>query len=120
MIDEGPKEGGRWELPGGGLDFGEDIHEALKREVEEEVGLKVINISEKPVYVWTWRFEKTRNMEWFYSVVIAYQIEVADFNIDSTKEFKGIGLFSKEDLEKADLRYQTNGLKQVFDPRDFI
>lgn len=120
LIDEGPKQGGRWELPGGGLDFGEDIHGALKREIEEEIGLKVMHISEKPTYVWTWRFENTRDMEWFYSLVIAYKIKVADFTIDPTKEFKKIGFFSKEELETADLRYQTNGFKKVFNPEDFI
>ncbi len=33
-----------WGLPGGKLDFGEDIKEGIKREVREEVGLKVKNI----------------------------------------------------------------------------
>lgn len=41
---------GTWEIPGGGVDPGEDHYEALIREVKEEVGLnvnpkKVIDIS---------------------------------------------------------------------------
>ncbi len=32
---------GRWTLPGGGLDHGEDPREALRREVYEETGLRV-------------------------------------------------------------------------------
>ncbi|MBS1704946.1 MAG: NUDIX domain-containing protein [Armatimonadetes bacterium] len=32
---------GRWTLPGGGVDFGEDLRTALRREVFEETGLEV-------------------------------------------------------------------------------
>ena len=33
------KEHGRWTLPGGGWGFGESLHEALKREMFEEIAL---------------------------------------------------------------------------------
>ncbi len=43
-------EMGYWELPGGGLDFGESPQQALVRELEEETGL---SISVKhPLCVW--------------------------------------------------------------------
>lgn len=29
----------KWELPGGGLDHGEDIHDCLRRELAEELGI---------------------------------------------------------------------------------
>lgn len=33
LIKESQELSGKWELPGGGLDFGEEIHEGLKREI---------------------------------------------------------------------------------------
>lgn len=32
---------GRWDLPGGKIDFGETTEEALRREINEETGLKI-------------------------------------------------------------------------------
>lgn len=55
--------GQKWEVPGGGLDFGEDIPTALRREIKEEMGLEVTKISEAPVYVWTHRSENIRGLD---------------------------------------------------------
>jgi len=120
LLKEGPSLGGQWELPGGGLDFGEDMHEALRREIEEEAGLKVKTISKEPVYVWPWRFEDKRGMDWYYSLVVVYRIELESLEFKVTEECQDIGFFSKEDLENTELCFQTNGLKKVFNPQDFI
>ena len=44
---------GRWNMPGGRLDIGENFESGLKRELFEETGLKVEII--KPLYVGEWR-----------------------------------------------------------------
>lgn len=56
LWKESDKLSGDWELPGGGMDFGETPYEALRREVSEESGLKILKSSKNPVYIWTWRY----------------------------------------------------------------
>jgi 8-oxo-dGTP diphosphatase len=120
LLKESEKLSGKWELPGGGLDFGEDLHSGLKREIEEETGLIVKSIADRPTYVWTWRFEKSRGLDFFYSLVLAYKIELANLDFKPTDECQEIGFFSKEEFDTIDLYKQTNGLKQYFNPNDFI
>jgi 8-oxo-dGTP diphosphatase len=60
VIDKGGKflvlkdrETGNWTLPGGRVEFGETPEQALKREVKEETGMRIV--VGKPVGVW-WFF----------------------------------------------------------------
>jgi 8-oxo-dGTP diphosphatase len=118
---EGIELSDKWELPGGGLDFGEDIHEAFKREIQEETGLKVTKMSKHPVYVWTHRFEPNRrNIGWYYSLVVAYRVEFEDLNVKKSEECQEIKFFSKEELVNLpNLHPQSSKLAEIFDPEDF-
>jgi len=40
-ISSGEHDGGRWTLPGGGIEFGEGLAAGCRREVREETGLEV-------------------------------------------------------------------------------
>jgi 8-oxo-dGTP diphosphatase len=119
LVREGDSHSGKWEMPGGGLDFGENIGEAFKREIREEMGLNVRRMSERPVYVWTHRYNKKRGIDWYYSCVIAYQVEFEHLNITPTDECEEIRFFTKEELADFDLSAQTQELRDIFDPRDF-
>lgn len=53
---------GKWEVPGGKMDFGETTTETFKREVKEESGLE-IEIGDSILTPWDWTFTKSNGDE---------------------------------------------------------
>jgi len=115
------EKGGEWELPGGGLDFGEDMRQGLVREVKEEMGLKVTWVSESPIYTWTVRREGRRGLEWYWVLVVLFQIEVESLDFVPTDECRRITFMSKEELVAAKVKVadQLHPLTDLFNPADF-
>jgi ADP-ribose pyrophosphatase YjhB (NUDIX family) len=77
---------GSWELPGGGLEHGEDPRTGLRREVAEETGMTVESIAAQPVAFWTIRKETNHpTLKWFAFVV--YEVAVSgSFRPDITSD----------------------------------
>jgi len=110
-----------WELPGGGLEFGESFTDALKREIKEEMGLKIMWIEERPTYVWTTKHGSGRGMEYYWVCSVIFRFDVSDLNFTPSEECKEIRFFSKEDLQAnlEDLALQVRPLAQEFNSSDF-
>lgn len=120
MIRESEKlSGGQWELPGGGLDFGEDVQTAFAREIEEEMGLKVIKMSPTPTYTWTWKYENHRDLDWYYVCVLAYRVEFENLDITPTEECEAIEFFDMDELKALGLNGQMTPLPDIFNSEDF-
>lgn len=65
---------GKYELPGGHIEFGEKIEDGLKREIREEFGFDVV-VSD-PFYAFTY----TRDNDMVHSVEVDYFVTLADPN----------------------------------------
>ncbi|MCR4281177.1 MAG: NUDIX hydrolase [Candidatus Kaiserbacteria bacterium] len=112
--------GGAWELPGGGMEFGHNFEETLRKEVREEMGLDVTWMADKPLYVWHMKRKNMRSMDWFYILLLAFPFEVKDLNITPSEECRAIKFFSKEDmLKEPKLSDQTKPILEFFDLKDF-
>ncbi len=108
----------QWELPGGGVDFGDGFAETLIREVKEETGLTVSWVDKRPLFVWTTKYEHKRGMEWFYVMTVVFLFDVDDLNFSPTDECKEGQFFSLEELKERidDLGLQVKPLIDVFHP----
>ena len=89
---------GTWELPGGGLDLGENPQDGLIREVQEEMGLEVTSIAETPSYFVTAFFE--RNNVWKANVL--YEATFKDLSIKESDECTEVAFFTTDQILSAE------------------
>ncbi len=99
---------GSWKLPGGGLEHGENVKEALSRQISEETSLIVDWISDQPEAFWTIRKDVgSPTLKWFAFVV--YEAKVTGvFRPDpASDEAQAAKYFSKDEAKKLNLHGNT-------------
>lgn len=94
---EGDKYHGKWQLPGGGLEFGESLEECLKREVKEETGLEIENTQLIPHI-------HSEVRDGWHGVLIAFLCtpKTPDQQVVLDSEASEYGWFTVEEIEKLD------------------
>src|SRR5262245_30849800 len=90
---------GQWALPGGGVEPGERIDEALRRETREELGVELVTF--RPLLFKDAVLDKTYSdgsREPIHMVFLVYQCTLATTILSLNDEFSEAGWFSASDL----------------------
>lgn len=95
MIQE---TNGKWDFPGGGLDFGETCQECLIREVREEMGLQVVHVSENPFYFLTTQDDK---QSWFANIF--FEVILKNFDFTPSNECINLKFFTPQEALQESL-----------------
>ena len=88
------EDNGYWELPGGGMDFPETPEECLRREIQEEMGLVVTQISKQPAHILV-----GENMKGVRSINIVYEVQLKDFNFVPSDECLELKFISPGEID---------------------
>lgn len=83
------EDNGHWELPGGGLDFGESPQEGLKREIWEEMRLETSYVAPQPSYFFT-----TPNHNGVFIANVMYETRMVNLDFVPSAECVEIGFFT--------------------------
>ncbi len=95
------KDTGRWGLPGGIVDWGEDVVTTAKRELKEETGLQLLKVR-RLVGVYSSLDRDPR----IHSISILIEADVTgELKIEDTLEIMNIEAFSKDNLPLGNLSH---------------
>lgn len=87
------EDSGWWELPGGGIDWGESPEKCLVREIKEEMGLEVIAVGVFPEYCLIGENTKGK-----WAVNLVFEASVRDLNFTPSSECREIKFVSPAEV----------------------
>ena len=100
---------GQWEIPGGGLDFGEDALDCLKRELKEELGLSVSSVDNRPNY-----FVTVQDSNGIWKAMVVYKVILENLDFTKSDECQELKFFAKDEALKENCHPMTVAfLKQM-------
>lgn len=107
-------EDGTWETFGGGLDFGEDLKEALKREILEETGCEVSYVSDGPILALPHIVHNRRGLDWFYNFPIYYEVKFDESKIDLSLQYSEVRWFTIDEIQSLNVFEGEEGIRDGF------
>jgi nucleoside triphosphatase len=101
---------GQWALPGGGIEPGEHMQDALRREIKEEVGIEIFDI--RPLFFKDGQYSKLYpdgSREDVYMIFLVFTCRAGSKEVVIGDEFETFTWVSKEKLSGYDLNTETRG-----------
>jgi 8-oxo-dGTP diphosphatase len=95
------KKNGIWELPGGRMDFGENVEQAFRREMREEIGFQKVKMGG---LINTWSFTSIREGVNHHFMMFDFEIFTDESKIELSFEHTEYKWVREDDFENMDMK----------------
>ncbi len=99
---------GQWALPGGGIESGEYMDDALRREIREEAGIEITDI--RPLFFRDGTYPKLSpdgSCKNIYMIFLVFTCRACSVDVKIGEEFEAYAWVKREDLATYDLNEET-------------